>query len=420
MPVRVVGPWSVAVGPGLVRFGERAIQVNTEVRLDVPPPQVIQVTDEGHLGLPIFNLNTGGWLKGARLRALITQECTAAGNLFPESVVVRSEDGQRFVLGQDFAMDGFWATLGRLQGGRIEPDQKVLISYRYSPNRLDSIVLKESGRVRLLIGEAGLSSILPPRPEEGDVVVANIWVPGRSDELSEDNLFPIEGLPDLVVEPTAERLLPETLAKLRAGQEVTIVAWGDSVTAGGGVGPDRSLWYQYRFRDRLAERFPKAQIRMLTAAWGGATSRMYMDASSGGAHDFQRDVLDPRPDLVTIEFVNDAYLDEEQTQTHYTEIMQRLNGIGAEVILITPHLVRPDWMGVKSLKFDVDPRPYVKGLRRFAAEHNVALADASLRWCRLWRQGIPYVTLEANSINHPDVRGMDIFVEALMSVFPLQ
>jgi len=28
------------------------------------------------------------------------------------------------------------------------------------------------------------------------------------------------------------------------------------------------------------------------------------------------------------------------------------------------------------------------------------------------------VTLEANSINHPDVRGMDIFVDALMSVFP--
>ena len=56
-------------------------------------------------------------------------------------------------------------------------------------------------------------------------------------------------------------------------------------------------------------------------------------------------------------------------------------------------------------------------LRRFAAEHNLALADASARWCRLYRQSIPYVTLEANSINHPDVRGMGIFAKALMSVF---
>jgi hypothetical protein len=33
------------------------------------------------------------------------------------------------------------------------------------------------------------------------------------------------------------------------------------------------------------------------------------------------------------------------------------------------------------------------------AEHQLALADASLRYGRLWRQGIPYSTLMLNSIN---------------------
>ena len=44
---------------------------------------------------------------------------------------------------------------------------------------------------------------------------------------------------------------------------------------------------------------------------------------------------------------------------------------------------------------DDDPRPYVTGLREFAARNRVALADASLRYGRLWRQGIPYSTLHA-------------------------
>ena len=46
------------------------------------------------------------------------------------------------------------------------------------------------------------------------------------------------------------------------------------------------------------------------------------------------------------------------------------------------------------------------------------LADASLRWGRLWRQGIPYSTLMLNAINHPDVRGMRLFVDSLMELFP--
>ena len=67
---------------------------------------------------------------------------------------------------------------------------------------------------------------------------------------------------------------------------------------------------------------------------------------------------------------------------------------------------------------DDDPRPYVAGLREFGPEHKVALADASLRYGRLWRQGIPCSALMLNSINHPDARGMKIFADALMELFP--
>jgi hypothetical protein len=75
-------------------------------------------------------------------------------------------------------------------------------------------------------------------------------------------------------------------------------------------------------------------------------------------------------------------------------------------------------MGLKQeTGIDQDPRPYVQGLRLFAANNPVALADASLRWGRLWRQGLPYSTLLMNNINHPDERGMELFADALMEIF---
>jgi len=46
------------------------------------------------------------------------------------------------------------------------------------------------------------------------------------------------------------------------------------------------------------------------------------------------------------------------------------------------------------------------------------LADASRCYGRLWRQGIPYSSLLLNSINHPDERGMKIFADSLMALFP--
>ena len=175
------------------------------------------------------------------------------------------------------------------------------------------------------------------------------------------------------------------------------------MTNGAGVGSTPESWYQHVFLKQLRERIPQAEITLHTAAWPGGNSRGYMTAPAGGKYDFQRDVLDPKPDLVTIEFVNDSGWKGDALKEHYNKIRDILQGNGSEIILITPHFVRPDWMGMADTKFDADPRPYVQGLREYARENRLALADASLFWGHLWRQGIPYMTLEANSINHPEI-----------------
>ena len=99
--------------------------------------------------------------------------------------------------------------------------------------------------------------------------------------------------------------------------------------------------------------------------------------------------------------------------------MPDFRGIGTEWIILTPLYLGPAWLAfAREKQIGEDPRPYVAGLRQFAANHRVALADASIRWGRLWRQGIPYRTLLLNGINHPDARGMKIFADSLMALFP--
>ena len=44
--------------------------------------------------------------------------------------------------------------------------------------------------------------------------------------------------------------------------------------------------------------------------------------------------------------------------------------------------------------------------------------DASRRYGRLWRQGIPYLTLMENNINHPNEFGHTLFADSLIELFP--
>ncbi len=423
LPVRITGAWTIEVGPGAIVVDGVAREVPKAVPFSIAPGVRVAVRDEPFPALPVYNENAGGWVRGAQPSGIKTEECTAAGAIYPETIKVKPGPGGAapFVPDKDYRVEAYWGTVGRIEGGGIKPDQPIYIDYDYAANRLDSICLDARGTLSLLEGKPGLGSQYPAGPQAGSVAVLNLFVTGKTERLTDDNLFPIEFRETPKPVPgasAAEKLLPKTLAKLRAGAPVTYVAWGDSVTAGGGVGADKTKWYQQIFADRLQKRFPASAVTLRTAAWPGGNSSGYMNAPKGGVYDYQRDVLDPKPDLVSIEFVNDAGLDEAGVKAHYAKILSDLRGVGAEVILITPHLVRPDWLKSDTMKFDEDPRAYVRGLRLFAAESQVALADASRGWCMLWRQGIPYMTLEANSINHPDLRGHTIFADALMGLFP--
>ncbi|OQB34648.1 MAG: GDSL-like Lipase/Acylhydrolase [Candidatus Hydrogenedentes bacterium ADurb.Bin179] len=419
-PLQVTGDWRVVIGPGEAG----GVSLAQSVSFDIASPERISIQNERHATLPMYNPHAGGWVRGAKLRGIQTEECTATGKLYPDTLRVKAGQGESstvFVEGKDYQLEPFWGTFGRIEGSSIGDSQEIYIDYTYEPDRLDTLGINTAGEAQLFKGTSSLG-VVPPAPvPDGFTPVARIWVPGRDERLTEDNLYPIYfDSPGESPEPVAERLLPETLAKLRSGTPMTVVTFGDSVTCGGGVGTNQDQWWQGQFLEQLKEHFPSSQVTWKNAGWGGASSEAYMKSPRGSEHDYVRDVLEPKPDLVVIEFVNDAYLDEAGVPEHYGAILKDLRGVGAEVILLTPHLVRPDWMGTDTLKVKEDPRGYVRGLKAFGQANNIAVADASALYCNLWRQGLPYMTLMANAINHPDVRGHKLFADALMGLFPRQ
>lgn len=422
--LEICGPWQVQVNRGTAMVGKRKVRVKKAATLEVPAATSVTVHGEQHANLPLYDANAAPWTRGAKPNLLNTYECTATGMLVNETFVVRSQasDGTVYEKGKDYDVEPLWSTFGRIAGGAIPEGATVYVDYTCGLYRIDSVSVDAKGEVTLLKGEPHNATPHPPLAPEGSTIIANIWVPGRIDKLVPDNLYPIvepiypDDLKPISANPPASKLLPKSWAKIASGEPLHILAWGDSVTAGGQASDARHQ-YQQVFVDLLKARYPKSQPLLTTAGWGGRNTDSFLNEPPGTQYNFDHAVIEPRPDLIVMEFVNDAYMTPEVLEQKYSYLLKRFQEIGAEWIILTPHFVRPDWMGEKSVRVEVDPRPYTAGVRQFCAKHQIALADASLRWGHLLKEGIPYTTLLSNSINHPDDRGHEMFAKAILELF---
>ncbi len=409
--VQLTGAWTVSVSV----LGPQSVAAE----LKIPGPEIVTVTHEKYDRLPDFDAKTtAGWTKGVRLKGVIAAECTVEGLIDPTSVVVRAglePAAMTFRKGIDYEADLVAGTVGRLPQGAIAPDQPVYIDYQHTKQRIDSVVLDGNGLIVLKTGTPHAAMPEPPALDAGETRLANIYLPARLDALSTDHLFPIleTAYPETPANGSsvAEKLLPESLKKLQSGEPLKILAWGDSVST--------FNRYQTMFVERLKSCYPNANIELVTEAWGGRNTGSYLSEPLGSEHNYQEKVLNRKPDLIVSEFVNDASLSKAQVEERYGRILADFREIGAEWIILTPHYIRPTWMGFSSQQnIDDDPRAYVKGVRDFAQQNQIAVAEGSLRYGRLWRQGIPYITLMENNINHPNVDGHSIFADSLMALFP--
>ena len=412
---------TIIVASGTVGIGGRTVTVKERATLPVAAAPILPVDAEPvklSVDKPV------GWAKGTRLRACNARDVNASGSFVPGSLEIRvGKDGELLKEGEDYLVDADWGHVGLGPKSRVTDKDTVFASYRHSLLRMDTVQVSADGKASLKPGEPHISAPVPPDADPDCVAIAHVFVGYRATEVTPDAIYPITESAEQAITASTPGRIPKTLAKLKAGQPVTIVCWGDSVTAGGNASTPESRYVDV-FAAGLRFQFPQAKIDVQNISAGGSNSRQWLHPEKypyKGLHGSENparfeNVLNAKPDLVTIEFVNDAGLTPAQVEETYGEILHRLEPGGTEVILITPHFTMWKMMGFKGMR-EAERRPYVLALRDFAEKHHVALADAAARWEHLAKEGLPYLTLLHNTINHPDDRGHRLFAEELWKCF---
>lgn len=400
---------SVKYAETFTTFDGQPIRGGVIDALAVPGLPLMVDAVDGPLSLPDYNDSAWAFNKGCKPAGITANECAVYHALVAKRLVVTTVSGKRLWRDAHYKLEPDWGSVGLLPEAPHEP---VRLHYAYMTQRIDSVVEKDGVRTRRF-GEPHVATPKPPALADGEKRIENILV-NAAGELHLPLAATAADAPRAA--SNAATAIPRTLAKLRAGEPVKLLAWGDSVTACGYL-PDADKW-QEQFARRLRLAFPKSSITLVSNGWGGRTSKAFLDEPSGSPHHFEETVVAVKPDLVVSEFVNDAGLPQEMLEDTYGKVLARFRAEGIEWAVLTPHYTRCDWMGLeKQADCDDDPRPYVTFLRHFARENDVGLADAALRWGHLWREGIPFESLFANSINHPDAFGMSFFADALMDFF---
>lgn len=377
------------------------------------PAEVVSINNEqAKLGTrKAKNYSSGTLLK--HLQTLAPGKGTTAPNaLIPESLTVK-ENGRVLQPGKEYSADTVWGSIGVGTDGH---NRQVTVNYKYKLLRIDSVIRTPEGKTILRQGTGHLTTPEPPPLHTGETRLRNIFINYYG--FDDAAVFPVTEGPEKAPTQTSSGLVPAFTAKLKAGKPVKVVCWGDSVTAGGDAS-SKSQSYPAVFERMLKKAFPDAQINLKVVAVPGTSSAQWLTPEKY-QHDGRtkrckwQDVKDAAPDLVTVEFVNDAWLTQKQVEEQYTEILKRIRDLGAEPILITPNFTTMSMMGFKNKFSGPERRAYVKALKKFAKQNNAALADASARWEHLHKEGIPYITYLRNAINHPDDRGHLLYAEELM------
>jgi len=206
------------------------------------------------------------------------------------------------------------------------------------------------------------------------------------------------------VQASQVALLKATQPKLLDGLPVKIVAFGDSITAGGNASRPSLIFWQ-RWADELQRKYPRARITAVNGATGG-------DTTYQGLERLQAKVLAEKPDLVLIGFgMNDHNIGSvplPQFKQNLEEMAARIRAqTGAEIILFSAFPPNPRWKFGSHHMAD-----YAAATDQAARETACAYADVFDTWQSLAARKKPEDLL-ANNINHPNDFGHWIYYSAL-------
>lgn len=192
------------------------------------------------------------------------------------------------------------------------------------------------------------------------------------------------------------------LPKLKSGETVRVVCFGDSVTG---------LYYhsggRRTYTDMLGIALRKAvanaDVSMINAGFSGNTA-------AAGLKRIQRDVISQKPDLVTVMFgLNDMTRRSlTQYRENLVEIVERCRAAGSQVLLCTPNAVT-----------DTASRPtaklvqYCDVMREVAAAKGVLLCDTYAAFAELRETDRRRWRLTMSDSIHPNMGGHRFIAEQI-------
>jgi lysophospholipase L1-like esterase len=184
---------------------------------------------------------------------------------------------------------------------------------------------------------------------------------------------------------------------------VTIVAFGDSITAGYAVRRGfPSFW-----KEMLKRKYLDSRIEMINSGTSG-------DTTMDGLARLDWAVLAYEPDLVTINFgINDCVmgLGLEEFETNLVEMVRRIRaGPASEVLLLSSQ-------PLETQPYDRLVMDYYHAIERVAREMDTGFVDVYGAWIERVRQGKPLGSLIIPGLDHPNDAGYRIITEELMMLF---
>jgi len=181
--------------------------------------------------------------------------------------------------------------------------------------------------------------------------------------------------------------------KLEAGTPVTIVSYGNSITAGGEASTTERR-FQYRYAQYLKKIFPKAIIEIEDVSIPG-----YM--STQGIEWWDSYIGRTSPDLVLVGWgMNDHNIGGNTLEQFRTNLVTLVGMIrerkNAEVILFSSFPPNDDWyFGSHSMKL------YAEATKEAAIEASCAYVDVYSTWEKVLERK-DQSSLLGNNINHPN------------------
>ena len=216
--------------------------------------------------------------------------------------------------------------------------------------------------------------------------------------------------PELCKTHLLEKHCPKFWNKLTAGEPVTYVVYGDSISTGAESTLPENTYYA-RFVQALRDTVSGAQITCINRALGGEESR-------GGVKRLDEAFAELNPDLISISYgMNDQnkgdetphFVEPEEYERNIRSIITALKErTGADILLITPCKPNPKWHWTSG---DMDI--YAQCMRDIAEEQNLLLADTTALWQQELDHGKSPESLLHNNINHPNDYGHSIYAKAL-------